>query len=92
MAMRHDYLLVLLEAVTRMMDDGHTVDVIYFDFAKAFDSVSPRFLLAKIKSFGLGDAVMCWIEANLSGRVSIVHVSGEHSGPLQCTVVFRWAP
>ncbi len=56
--------------MTCMMDAGHTVDVIYLDFAKAFDSVNHRFLLAKMKSFGLGDVVLRLIEAYLSGRVS----------------------
>ncbi len=51
-------LLVFEEAVTRMMDEGHTVDVIYLDFAKAFDSTNHRFLLVKMKSFGLGDVVV----------------------------------
>ncbi len=55
--------------MTRMMDDGHTGDVIYLDFAKAFDSVNHRFLLAKMKSFGLGYVVVRWIKAYLSGRV-----------------------
>ncbi len=40
------------------------------------------FLLAKMKSFGLGDAVVRWIEAFLSGRVSRVHIGGEHSGAI----------
>ncbi len=35
-----------------------------------------------MKSFGLGDVVMWWIEAYLSGRVSRVQVSGEHSGAI----------
>ncbi len=47
---------------------------------KAFDSVKHRFLLTKIKFFGLGDVVVRWFEAHLSGRVSRVHVDGEHSG------------
>ncbi len=46
---------------------------------EAFDSVNHRFLLTKIKSFGLGDVVVRWIEAHISGRVSRVHVGGEHS-------------
>ncbi len=62
-----------------MMDEGHAVDVFYLDFAKAFDFVTHRFLLAKMKSFGLGDIVVWWIEAYLSGRVSRVHVGGELS-------------
>ncbi len=41
-----------------MMDVYHTVDVMYLDCAKAFDSVKHRFLLAKMKSFGLGDVVV----------------------------------
>ncbi len=47
--------------------------------AKAFDSVNHRFLFAKMKSFGLGDVVVRLIEAYISGRVSRVHVGGEHS-------------
>ncbi len=58
-----------------MIDEGHTVDVIYLDFAKAFDSVNHRFLLAKMK-------IEWWIEAYLSGRVSSVHVGGEHLGAI----------
>ncbi len=68
--------------MTRMMDEGHTVDVIYLDFAQAFDSVNHRFLLAKMKSFGLGDVVVRWIEAYLSGRVSRANVGREHSGAI----------
>ncbi len=75
--------------MAHMMDEGHTVDVIYLDFAV---SVKNRFLLAKMKCFSLGDVVVRWIEADLSGRVSRVHVGGEHSGPFQCTAVFRRAP
>ncbi len=65
------------------MDEIHTVDVIYLDFAKA-----KNILLAKTKSFGLGDTVVPWIEAYLSGRVSRVHVGGEHSGAIR----MHWAP
>ncbi len=56
-------LLVFQEAVTRMMDEDYTIDVIYLDFAKAFDPVKHGFLLSKIKSFGLGDAFVRWMEA-----------------------------
>ncbi len=35
-----------------------------------------------MKSFGLGGVFMRWIEAYLSGRVSRVHVGGEHSGAI----------
>ncbi len=58
--------------------DVFTVDVIYLNFAKAFDSINGRFVLAKMKSFGLGGIVVRLIESYLSGRVSREHVIGEH--------------
>ncbi len=61
------------------MDDGHAVDAICLDFAKAFDTVNHRFILAKMKSFGLGDVVVRWIKAYLSGWVLRVHIGGELS-------------
>ncbi len=82
-------LLVFEEAVTSMIDEGDTVDLIYLDFAKSFDSVNHRFLSAKMKFFGLGDVVVRWIEVYLSGRVSRVQNT---RGPFQCTVVSRRAP
>ncbi len=51
------YLLVFEETVTHMMNKRLLVDIIYLDFAKAFDSVTHRFLLLNMTSFGLGGAV-----------------------------------
>ncbi len=52
-----------------MMDEDHTVDVIYLNFVKAFDSVNHRFLLAKMEAFGIGGVVVRWIEACICGLV-----------------------
>ncbi len=46
-------LLILEETIARLIDDRNTADVVYLDFAKAFDSDNHRFLLAKLESFGL---------------------------------------
>ncbi len=35
-------LILQEERVTRLLDEGHTVDLVYLDFAKAFDSVNHR--------------------------------------------------
>ncbi len=37
------------------MDDGHAADMVCIEFAKGFLSVSHRFLLKKLESFGLCD-------------------------------------
>ena len=46
-------LLSALNFWTKSLDQGHSVDIIYFDFAKAFDSVSHTRLLTKLESYGL---------------------------------------
>ncbi len=49
--------------VTRLLDEGHTVDLVYLDFAKAFDSVNHRF-----RSSGIDGAVLNWIKSYLSNQ------------------------
>ncbi len=61
--------------MTRMLVEGHAVDVIYLDFTNDFDSSTHRFPLGKMKPFGLGDSDFQWLGAYHSGRVSRVHVS-----------------
>ncbi len=51
-------LILQEERVTSLLDEGHTVDSVYLDFTKAFDSVNHRFLLAKLKSSGTDGAVL----------------------------------
>jgi hypothetical protein len=43
-------LLKVIDKLTEILDQGGTVDMIYRDFAKAFDSVPHRRLLAKLES------------------------------------------
>ncbi len=49
-----------------MFDEGHTVDLVYINFAKAFESVKHQFLLAKLKSSGINGAVLNWIKSTAS--------------------------
>ena len=44
-------LLRIMDEWTTQLDSGGQVDVIYTDFAKAFDTVPHRRLLSKIKSY-----------------------------------------
>ena len=46
-------ILLCLEKWTDMVDGGNCVDVAYFDYAKAFDKVSHRLLLLKLKGYGI---------------------------------------
>ncbi len=48
-------LILQEERVTRLLDQGNTVDLVYLDFA--FDSVNHGFLLTERKSSGIDGAV-----------------------------------
>ena len=58
------------------------VDVIMLDFAKAFDTVPHRRLLAKLKAYGINGLVYKWIEAFLKNRKQRI---------IQGKVVSSWA-
>ena len=49
------------------MDEGSPVDVIYLDFQKAFDKVPHQRLILKLKSHGMGNSIINWIEQWLTG-------------------------
>ena len=70
---------VFLKEITKWVDDGSPVDVIYFDFQKAFDKVPHQRLLLKLKSHGMGNSVIYWIEQWLTDMIQRVVVDGEVS-------------
>ena len=45
-------LISFYDWVTSLVDEGRTVDVVYLDFSKAFDTVSQRLLLGKLAGSG----------------------------------------
>ena len=61
------------------MDEGSPVDVIYLDFQKAFDKVPRQRLMLKLKSHGMGNSIINWIEQWLTDRKQRVVVDGEVS-------------
>ena len=61
------------------MDDGSPVDVIYFDSQKAYDKVPHQILILKLKSHGMGNSIINWIEQLLTDRRQRVVVDGEVS-------------
>lgn len=65
---------------TSCIDRGDPIDVIYLDFAKAFDRVPKRRLLAKLEHCGVRGNLLKWIEAFLSNRSFYVRVGHSTSG------------
>jgi len=54
-------LISLNYKVTRLVDEGKAEDVVYLDFSKAFDTVSPSILLEKLAAHGLDGCTLCWV-------------------------------
>ena len=72
-------LLQFLDQVTCCIDEDACTDIIYLDFAKAFDKVPHNRLLEKISKHGIDGKVLTWISERLSGRWQQVCVGGQYS-------------
>lgn len=58
-------------------------DVIYLDFAKAFDTVPHKELLVKLHSIGINGKLWCWFQSYLSSRSQFVCINGSRSKVLR---------
>ena len=67
------------------METGEAVDVIYLDYAKAFDKVDHGILVGKLKMLGIGNKLLKWLHSFLSDRKQLVTLDGTESA--HCDVV-----
>ena len=72
-------LLCFLEEITKWVDERSLEDVIYFDFQKTFDKFPHQRLILKLKSHGMGNSIINWIEQWLTDMRQRVVVDGEVS-------------
>ena len=72
-------LLGCLNDWTSCIDTGSGVDIIYLDFAKAFDSVSHTKLIFKLRRLGVSNPLLGWIKDYLSNRSQRVVIDGVKS-------------
>ena len=61
-------LLEVYDRLTEMIDDGKSVDIIYLDFKKAFDSIPHERLLLKMGGYGISGNTLNWVRDFLSNR------------------------
>jgi hypothetical protein len=78
-------LLQLVHHWFSVLDKQGAIDVAFLDFAKAFDKVSHPHLINKLKSYGISDPLIEWINNFLSGRKQRVVIDGHESNWLEVT-------
>ena len=74
-------LLETVDTVLGILEEGGPVDVFYFDFCKAFDSVPHYRLLTKMQSMGIAGKTLDIVADFLSGRKLQTSVGGSISAP-----------
>ena len=72
-------LLEFLDKVTAAADGGEPVDVVFLDFAKAFDKVPKVRLAEKLRAHGIRGDLLRWITNWLSNRTQRVVINGKAS-------------
>ena len=72
-------LLEMFDDILELLEQGAPVDLFYFDFSKAFDTVPHYRLLSKLESFGINGRVLEIIRDFLTNRTISVQVGGKHS-------------
>ncbi|KAK4827998.1 LOW QUALITY PROTEIN: hypothetical protein QYF61_022775 [Mycteria americana] len=72
-------LISFYDKVTRLVDEGKAVGVVYMDFSKAFDTVSHSILLEKMAAHGLDVRNLRWVKNWLDGQAQRVVLSGVKS-------------
>ena len=61
------------------LDNGKTTDVVFLDFAKAFDSVPHKRLIHRVSQYGIQGQILNWLCDFLSNRRQRVVIDGSTS-------------
>ena len=80
-----DQLLLTYNDISLSMDEGKAVDLVFFDYSKAFDKVSHIVLLNKLFKIGVSTQLLRWIRCFLMSRVMQVKVSSTMSEAVPVT-------
>ena len=68
-------LLLMLNFLTKSIENGTYADLVYLDFAKAFDSVQHNRLICKFHNYGISGNLLLWIRNFSSHRRQQVRVN-----------------
>ena len=67
-----------MDILTKSLDQGVPIDVVYMDLQKAFDTVPHKRLLYKIEYYGITGNLLRWIAGFLSNRRQCIVLNGKN--------------
>jgi len=67
-------LVDMLHHSNKALDDGHSVRILFIDYAKAFDHVDHNIVIQKLKALGVPDFMVRWLSSFLRVRQQRVKV------------------
>ena len=72
-------LILTIHDLANSLDNDKSVHAVVLDFAKAFNKVPHRRLLAKLQYYGIQGKLLCWLESFLTQRTQSVVCEGKSS-------------
>ena len=69
-------LLLQTQTILDMLEHGENVEIIYLDFAKAYDKLDHQILLMKLEKIGIKGNNLKWIKSWLTNRKQSVKING----------------
>ena len=79
-------LIQLMDTLMEAKLDKKEICLILYDLSSAFDTVSPKVLIEKLKLYGFNSNAMSWISSYLNGRKQAVTINGEVSEQIELTL------
>ena len=75
----HMALMILMDKITKSLENGEFVVGVFLDFSKAFDTVNHDILLQKLHHYGIRGSAMEWFQSYLNDRNQYVTYNGTES-------------
>ena len=72
-------LMILMDKITKSLENGEFVVGVFLDFSKAFDTVNHDILLTKLHHYGINGSAMKWFQSYLSDIYQYVAYNGVES-------------
>ena len=71
--------MLLMDKITKSLDNGEFVVGVFLDFSKAFDTVNHDILLLKLEYYGIRGSSLEWFKSYLTNRSQFVTFNEEKS-------------